>query len=174
MVQGYGSSHARLTFAVGKVLVITDSVFSILDNDTDFRPLLHQVTGKAQSHIIRILIFMQFYFADSADSSGVGASMSAHYIKQAPCKRLDVTFTLASAFPNKGSLIVFFPLPTGFDNGGSTYFTPSRNSSFPLRSFLFSSKTPYNRLSPGACYVPGKQRFLLHVSDYPALPEPKH
>ena len=34
-------------------------------------------------------------------------------------QRLDVTFTLASAFPNKGSLIVFFPLPTGFDNGGS-------------------------------------------------------
>jgi len=110
LVQGYGSSHARLTFAVGKVLVITDSVFSILDNDTDFRPLLHQVTGKAQSHIIRILIFMQFYFADSADSSGVGASMPAHYIKTSALQTVGCHFYTGKRFPEQRFIDCLLPI----------------------------------------------------------------
>ena len=85
-------------------------VFSILDNDTDFRPLLHQVTGKAQSHIIRILIFMQFYFADSADSSGVGASMPAHYIKTSALQTVGCHFYTGKRFPEQRFIDCLLPI----------------------------------------------------------------
>ena len=118
LVQGYGSSHARLTFAVGKVFAITDSVFGILDNDTDFRPLLHQVTGKTQSYIIGILVFMQFYFADSADSSGVGASMSAHYIKTSALQTVGCHFYIGKRFPEQRFIDCPFSITGRF--GGRT------------------------------------------------------
>ncbi len=114
LIQGYGSSHARLTFTVGKILIITDSVFGILDNDTDFRPLLHQVTGKAQSDIIGILVFMQFYFADFADGSGVGTSMPAHYIKTSTLQTAGCHFYIGKCFPEQRFIDCFLPITGRF------------------------------------------------------------
>lgn len=81
LVQRDGRSHASLPFAVSKVTVVTNAVFGILNDNMYLGSLLHQVTGKSQSHIIRILVFVQFDFAYSADSSRIRAAMTADNIE---------------------------------------------------------------------------------------------
>ncbi len=57
-----------------------------------------------------LLIFMQFYFADSADSSGVGASMSAHYIKTSALQTVGCHFYTGKRFPEQRFIDCLLPI----------------------------------------------------------------
>lgn len=145
LVQGNGGPHTSFTLAVRKITVITNTVFSILDNDMDFGTFLHQITGETQSDVIGVFVFMQLYSADLADGSRVGTSVPADYIKTGTPQTVRSNLYIGKPFSEQRLIDGPFLLPADleaelFRNGGSTYFTPSRNSSFPLRRFSFSFK----------------------------------
>ena len=81
LIQRNSLSHTSFPLTVGKIAVVTNPVFGILNDDTYFRPFLHQVTGKAQGNIIGIFILMQLHLSYFPDSSRVGTAMPADYIE---------------------------------------------------------------------------------------------
>ena len=108
LIQRNGISHTSFPLAVGQVAVIANPVFGILNDDTYFRPFLHQVTSKAQGNIIGILIFMQFHLSYFPDSSRVGTSMSADDIETRPLQAVRGHFHISKFFPEQTFTDRFF------------------------------------------------------------------
>lgn len=81
LVQRDGRAHAGFTFTVREISLVTDAVFGILNDDTDFGTLLHQIAGKAKGDVVGIFVFVELVFANASDGARIGTAMSADNIE---------------------------------------------------------------------------------------------
>ena len=70
------------------MLVVSYSVFGVLDDDMDFCASLHQVACESERYVIGVFVFVERYTAHFAHCSRVGASASAYEVKARSCKFL--------------------------------------------------------------------------------------
>ena len=92
-------AHTCLPFAILQIIIITDTVFLILDDNMYFGTFLHQITRQAQGYIIGILIFMQLMAIQTPYSPWIGTTMSTDNVKastvQATARHIDMRKFLA-------------------------------------------------------------------------------
>ena len=101
LVQRDRSTHTSFTLTVIKVLIVTDTVFGILNNNINFSAFLHQIPGKTKSDIISIFILMQFHASYPANSTGIRATMPTHHVETRTFEAVSRHFNFSKAFSEK-------------------------------------------------------------------------
>lgn len=86
LIQWNRVAHTSLTFTVGEVSIITDTIFGILNNDMHFRPFLHQIPGETKCNVIGIFVFVKFVLPYPSDGSRIRTAMPADYIEAGTCQ----------------------------------------------------------------------------------------
>ena len=82
--QGDGGAHAGLAFAVVQIAVVAYTVLAVLYDDAHFGSLLHQVACQAQGYVVGILVFVQAMLSGPTYGTGIGTSVSTHYVETCP------------------------------------------------------------------------------------------